>query len=138
MDNTFRNRRAARYGTAIVLVHLLINLVHGTAHQELHIDLSATEMVFVIAVILVGPLLAMALLWTSMQRLGLGLLAVTMLGSLAFGLYHHFVAMGPDHVGAQVGGPWGSTFVITACLLFIAEVIGTYLGVRYLIGTANS
>jgi hypothetical protein len=68
----------------------------------LHFDLSATESAFVEAVILVGPLLAMALLWT-------------MAGSLVFGLYHHFVAMGPDHVGAQVAGMWGNTFVITEC-----------------------
>jgi len=131
MDSLGRNRRAASYGTAIVLVHLLVNLVHGAAHRELHIDLSAAEMVFVVAVILVGPLLAMALLWTAWQRLGLGLLAVTMAGSLVFGLYHHFVAMGPDHVAAQVAGFWGTAFVITACLLFLAEAVGTYIGVRF-------
>jgi len=134
MDSRRRNRQAASYGAAIVLVHLLVNLVHGAAHWELHIDLSAAEMLFVAAVILAGPLLAMALLWTRWQRLGLGLLAATMAGSLAFGLYHHFVAMGPDHVGAQVAGPWGTTFVITACVLFLAEAIGTYVGVRFLWG----
>jgi hypothetical protein len=123
---------SARYGTTIVLVNLPINIVHGVAHLELHIDLSAAEKLFVAVVILAGPLLAMALLWTPWQRLGLGLLALTMAGSLAFGLYHHFVAMGPDHVGAQVSGFWGTTFVITACLLFLAEAVGTYIGVRYL------
>jgi hypothetical protein len=122
----------ARAGTAIVLVNLLINIVHGAAHLALHIDLSAAEKLFVAVVILAGPLLAMALLWTPWQRLGFGLLALTMAGSLAFGLYHHFMAMGPDHVGAQVAGVWGTTFVITACLLFLAEAAGTCLGVRYL------
>jgi hypothetical protein len=124
--------KSARHGTAIVLVNLLINIVHGAAHLELHIDLSAPEKLFVAAVIVAGPLLAMALLWTRQQRLGFGLLALTMAGSLAFGLYHHFVAMGPDHVGAQVAGFWGTAFVITACLLFLAEAIGTYVGMRYL------
>jgi len=133
--STGRNRRAATYGTAIVLVHLLANLVHGAAHFELHIDLSAAEKLFVAAVILAGPLLAMAWLWTQWQRLGFGLLALTMAGSLAFGLYHHFVAMGPDHVGAQVAGLWGTTFVVTACLLFLAEAVGTYIGVRFLLGS---
>jgi hypothetical protein len=132
MDSSRRNRRAAGYGTAIVLVHLLVNLVHGAAHRELHIDLSAAEKLFVAVVILAGPLLAMALLWTQWQRLGLGLLALTMAGSLVFGLYHHFVAMGPDHVGAQVAGFWGTTFVFTACVLFLAEAVGTYIGVRFL------
>jgi len=86
----------------------------------------------VAVVILAGPLLAMALLWTPWQRLGFALLALTMAGSLAFGLYHHFVAMGPDHVGAQVAGFWGTTFIVTACLLFLAEALGTYIGVRFL------
>jgi hypothetical protein len=121
-----------RYGTAIVLVNLVINIVHGLAHLELHIDLSAAEKVFVAVVILTGPLLALALLCTPWQRLGFGLLALTMAGSLAFGLYHHFVAMGPDHVGAQVVGFWGSTFVVTACLLFLTEAVGTWVGVQYL------
>jgi hypothetical protein len=49
-----------------VLVHLLVNLVHGAAHWELHIDLSAAEMLFVVVVILAGP--------------------------LVFGFSHHFVA----------------------------------------------
>jgi hypothetical protein len=115
-----------------VLFNLAINIVHGAAHLELHIDLNPAEKLFVAAVILAGPLLVMALMWTRWQRPGLGLLAVTMAGSLAFGLYHHFVAMGPDHVGAQVAGFWGTTFVVTACLLFLAEAAGTYVGVRYL------
>src|ERR1019366_5670113 len=123
---------SARYGTTIVLVNLPINIVHGAAHLKLHIDLSAAEKLFVAVVILAGPLLAMALLGTPWQRLGLGLLALTMAGSLAFGLYHHFVAMGPDHVGAQVAGFWGTTFVVTACVLFLAEALGTYIGVRFL------
>jgi hypothetical protein len=132
MNSPRRNPRAARYGTAIVLVHLSINLVHGAAHRELHIDLNTAESLFVVCVILVGPLVAMGLLWTAWQRLGLALLAATMAGSLAFGLYHHFVAMGPDHVGAQVTGFWGDTFVLTAGLLFLAEAVGVYAGVRFL------
>jgi len=132
MNFPSRNRRAAAYGTAIVLVNLVVNLVHGAAHRDLHIDLSAAETLFVVVVILAGPLLAMALLWTAWQRLGLGLLALTMGGSLVFGLYHHFVAADPDHVGAQVAGFGGTTFAVTACLLFLLEAVGTYLGVLYL------
>ena len=69
---------AARAGTAIVLVNLFINIVHGAAHLELQIYLNAAEELFVALVILAGPLLAMALLWTRWQRLGLGLLALAM------------------------------------------------------------
>ncbi len=61
MDSAIPDRRAARIGTAIVLTHLVISLVHGVAHQELNIGLSLWEIIFVRAVILTGPLLAMAL-----------------------------------------------------------------------------
>jgi len=137
MASRNRYRRAAGYGTAIVLVNLPVNLLHGAAHQKLHIDLSSGETLFVAAVVVAGPLLAMALLWTRWQRLGLGLLALTMAGSLFFGLYHHFVAMGPDHVGAQAAGFWGTTFGVTAGLLFLAEALGTYVGVHFLVGRTS-
>jgi len=123
---------AARYGTAIVLAHLLVNMVHGAAHQKLQIGLSPAETLFVMAVILVGPLLAMVLLWTSQQRLGLVLLALAMAGSLVFGLYHHFLMTGPDHVGEQAAGPWATTFAVTSYLLLLTESIGTYVGLRFL------
>jgi hypothetical protein len=132
MNSPPRNARAARYGTAIVLVHLAVNLVHGAAHRELHIDLSAAEMFFVGVVILIGPLVAMVLLWTPWQRPGLGLLALTMAGSLFFGLYHHFLAMGPDHVAAQGPSAWGTTFAVTAWALLLAEAVGGFVGLRFL------
>jgi len=123
--------RIRLYATVVVLAHLVVNLVHGSAHQQLHIDLSSTQMLFVVAVILIGPLVALPLLWSRAQRLGFGLLALTMGGALIFGLYNHFVAAGPDHVSAQGTGQWGTTFVITAWLLLMAEAAGTYIGLRY-------
>ena len=54
-------RRAAGYGTSLVLLHLLVNVVHGAAHLKLHIELSAVGTLFVIAVIIVCPLLATVL-----------------------------------------------------------------------------
>ena len=77
---------SARYGTTIVVVNLLLNIVHGAAHLELHIDPSAADKLFVAVVILAGPIVAMALLWTPWQCLGLGLLALTMAGSVSWAL----------------------------------------------------
>jgi hypothetical protein len=74
----------------------------------------------------------MALVWTAQKRLGLILLSLSMFGSLLFGLNHHFLALGPDHVHSQPPGPWGITFVLTAYLLLITEAIGTYVGVHFL------
>jgi hypothetical protein len=124
--------RSAMYATAIVVAHLLVNIVHGLAHSELHVGLAPLASIFVIVVVLVCPLLAMALVWTAEKRLGLILLSLSMLGSLLFGFYHHFLVASPDHVHSQPSGGWGTTFVLTAYLLLITEAIGTYVGVHFL------
>jgi hypothetical protein len=124
--------RPATYGTAIVLAHLLINIAHGLAHGELGIGLTPLGSAFVIVVIMALPLIAMALLWTVRKRLGLILLTLSMFGALLFGLYHHFVIAGPDHVHAQPSGGWGSVFVLTSYLLLITEALGTYAGFFFL------
>jgi len=124
--------RSAKYVTIIVVVHLLVNIAHGLAHRELRVDLPPSGSVFVIVVVLIFPLIAMTLLWTAEKRLGLILLSLSMFGSLLFGLYHHFLAVSPDHIHSQPPSAWGITFVLTAYLLLITEAIGTYVGVHFL------
>jgi hypothetical protein len=124
--------RSAKYATAIVVAHLLVNIVHGRAHHELHVGLAPLASIFVIVVVLVFPLIATVLLWTAKKRLGLILLPLSMFGSLVFGLYHHFLAVSPDHIHSQPSGGWGTTFVLTAYLLLITEAIGTYVGIHFL------
>ncbi|HEX4921625.1 MAG TPA: hypothetical protein VFV92_12905, partial [Candidatus Bathyarchaeia archaeon] len=89
--------RAASYATAIVVAHLLVNIAHGLAHSELSVGLPPSGSVFVILVVLILPLVAMTLVWTVQKRLGLILLSLSMLASLLFGLYHHFLVTSPDH-----------------------------------------
>src|SRR5260370_2966217 len=95
-------------------------------------------MLFVIVVILLCPLLALALLWTPQKRLGLPLLTISMAASLVFGLYNHFLVRGSDHVSAQPPGPAGTVFVATAYLLFLTEAVGTSLGLYFLAGGRHS
>jgi hypothetical protein len=118
--------------TAIVGVHLLVNITHGLAHRALHVGLTLPASIFVIVVVLIVPLLSMALVWTVKERLGLILLTLSMSASFLFGLYHHFLAMGPDHVNSQPWGPWGLVFGVTAYALLITEAIGTYTGIYFL------
>ena len=124
--------RSAGYATAIIVAHLLLNIAHGLAHRELRVGLAPSASIFVIVVVLILPLVAMGLLWTTEKRLGLLLLSLSMFGSLLFGLYHHFLAMSPDHVRSQPLNPWGFAFVLTAYVLSITEAIGTYVGVHFL------
>jgi len=125
-------KRASIYGTAIVVCHAIVSLVHGVAHSELHIDLSRTETCFVLMVIGLCPLVAMGLLWTRWRTSGLVLLVSSMAGSLLFGLYHHFLVMGPDHVGEQIPGLWATTFALTAYGILITEGLGIYVGLWFL------
>ena len=124
--------RAPRYVILLVLVHLLITLAHGAAHRDLQIGLTSSGNVFVGLVIVFAPLLAMWLVWTARQRFGLALLAASMFASLLFGLYHHFLVEGADHVHSQPAGTWGRVFVITAYGLLITEGFGTWMGMHFL------
>jgi hypothetical protein len=124
--------QSIKCGTAIVVAHLLVNIVHGLAHRELGVGLARLDSIFVIVVVLIFPLIAAGLLWTAAKRLGLVLLSLSMFGSFLFGLYHHFLTVRPDHVHSQPSSAWGITFVLTAYLLLITEAIGTYVGVHFL------
>jgi hypothetical protein len=81
---------------------------------------------------LICPILAVIALWARQLQMGLVLLAISMSSSLAFGIYKHFVASGPDRIGGQGPGLWSAVFAITAVLLAIAECAGTYIGLHFL------
>jgi hypothetical protein len=125
-------KSGAYWATGIVVVHLLVNIVHGSAHGKLGITLGPMGTLFVVSVVLVCPLLAAGLLWTAKRRFGFWLLAVSMAGSFIFGLYNHFVAMGPDRVGAQSPGKGAGTFAATAYLLLVSEAVGSYVAIHFL------
>jgi hypothetical protein len=55
-----------------------------------------------------------------------------MFASLLFGLYHHFLVAGADHVHSQPAGTWGKAFVITAYGLLITEGLGTWMSIYFL------
>ena len=124
--------RSSKYVTAIVVAHLLVNIAHGFSHRRLGVGLAPLGSIFVIVVVLVLPLIATGLVWASSVRFGLGLLFLSMFGSLLFGLYHHFLVMGPDQVRSQTSNSWGIAFVLTAYGLLITEAMGTYVSIHFL------
>ena len=111
-------------GTTVVLTHTLIALLHGMAHSGLGVELSTLQTTYAAVVIVVSPAIAAALLWTRHARLGLTLLAISLAGSLFFGLYYHYVAISPDHVAHLPPGPQQGRFQLTAALLAISELFG--------------
>lgn len=131
-----KTRHVAALGTAVVIVYVVTIFTHGAAHARLAIRISNAQNSFVWAVMLISPLLAMILLWTSMQRMGLYLLALSMAAAIPFDLYFHFIAPGPDNALQQrTSGLWPATFVITAYLLLLFAVVGVLVGVWFLRGS---
>ena len=123
-----KGTQAWRWLIAAVLVHLLISAVHGLAHGRAQVPLSLAANLFVFIVILAGPLIGVALAWPA-ERLGAWVIAITLAGSLVFGLVNHFGLPGPDHV-AHVDPQWRLLFGITAALLAITETLGSTLAIR--------
>lgn len=118
-------------GTAVVLAHFIVVILHGSAHTNLKIDLAAWQTVFVLIVIVMAPPVAGILIWTRFSRFGFVLLAMSMAGALLFGVYFHYLAISPDHVNHLPPGDAQGTFRLTALLLAITEAIGLTIGLKY-------
>jgi hypothetical protein len=121
-------RSVERLGIAVVLLHLLVNIAHGAAHTNLHIEMNAWQSVYILLVILVLPLVAAVLTWRR-SRLGFPLLLGSMLGALIFGAYYHFIAAGADNVASLAPHTWALPFQVTAVLLALTEAAGVVVGV---------
>ena len=116
-----------RAGIAIVLLHFLVNIAHAVAHTNLHIEMNAWQSAYILLVILVLPLVSAVLLWKRFRK-GFGLLFFSMLGSLLFGGYYHFIAAGADNVATLGTHSWVPTFQVTAVLLALTEAGGVVTG----------
>jgi hypothetical protein len=126
-----RNRSSVRaWLMATVLAHLVISMVHGVAHTQAQVPLSLAANLFVYIVILAGPLIGLALTWRA-PRLGAWVIALTMAGSLVFGIVNHFIVTSPDHV-AHVDPQWRPLFATTAVLLALTEALGAVLAAKFL------
>jgi hypothetical protein len=111
-----------RWLTALVLIHAAVSIIHGAAHTGAHVALSSAQSLFVLTVILIGPLLGLGLMWPARQ-LASWIIAITMAGSFVFGLANHFLIAGDDHV-LHVDVQWRVLFATTAVLLAGIELLG--------------
>ena len=115
--------------TLAVVSHGIVVWFHGAAHKELGVGLPTTwERVFVNVVILAAPIVALILIWTPLVRCGYLVLALSMFGALVFGVYHHYLAVSPDHVSHLPAGDAVGMFKATAALLVVTEAFGTAVG----------
>ena len=116
------------YGTAVVTLHAIVVFLHALAHRYIPVPATPTQAIFIVTVIVTAPIVAMVLLWTSFRRTGAILLHCSMLGALIFGVYNHFIAIGPDRVSQIPPSNWQLLFQVTAVLLTVTEAVGCGIG----------
>ena len=113
----------------LILIHLVVSILHGWAHQGAMVTLTTFGNVYVGVVITLMPVVAAVFLFTRKLKIGSLLLALSMLGSFVFGFWYHFLSQTNDNV-TQVHGPWHSTFLWTAIALAVIELAGMLVGFR--------
>ena len=118
-----------RFTLAAVVLHFVVSLVHGSVHDSAGVALSGPAMLFVVAVILAGPLVGLAWMWKNPSA-GARLIGITMAASLLFGLLNHFVINGADRID-HVAAHWRPMFTVTAASLVAIEAMGAVLGLTY-------
>lgn len=125
--------------TGFVAVHLVANLWHGNLHSQLSINLSLWQTLFVLVVILVAPIVAAALVWTRFVSIGLWLFSLAMLGSLLFGVYHHYVMVSPDNINFLPGTDSAShhQFALSAGAIALLELASALYG-AFCLGSRES
>jgi hypothetical protein len=114
---------------AVVVLHFFVSLVHGSVHDSAGVALSGSAMLFVVAVVLAGPLVGFAWMWKNPSA-GARLIGITMAASLLFGLINHFVINGADRID-HVAAHWRPMFTVTAAALVAIEAMGAVLGLTY-------
>lgn len=114
---------------AAVLIHFIISVAHGRAHDGGHVALTQAQALFVYSVILAAPFVGLAVAFWRPRAGGL-IVAAAMAGSLVFGVVNHFIIISPDHV-SQVADAWRPMFTTSAVLLIASEAWGIVAGLRY-------
>jgi len=125
---SIESKRLASLGVILVALHFVVSVVHGAAHLDLHIGLKNWQTVYVLVIISALPLVSGFLLWRR-ARSGFLLLLFSMLGSLVFGGYYHFIATGADNVTELGLHAWSAPFQVTAVLLALTETAGVLTAV---------
>ena len=90
--------------------------------------MSKWQETFILVVIGLSPLAAAVLLWTAHARLGAVILAGAMAAAFVFGVYYHYVAVSPDHVGHLPPGDARGLFRASALFVAVTQALGTVVG----------
>ena len=104
----------------IALAHLAAQVTHGSSHIAAEVPITAAQFAFIIAVVTLLPLLAVAVAFQRDVRSGAELFAASMLASFAFGYLFHFVVDTAD-LHSNVVGEHSGLFFHSALSLALIE-----------------
>ena len=124
----------------VIGIHFAVVVLHSIAHNVLPVQATPAQLAFILPVIIVAPLIAGVIL-IKFEKAGMILLAATMLGSLIFGIYYHFIADTIDHVAHVAHREplfWSQMFVVTSYVLAITEAAGAAVGLISLLRQKQS
>jgi len=124
----------------VVAIHFVVVVLHSIAHNVLPVEATPAQLAFILPVIIVAPLVAGVIL-IKFEKAGMILLTATMLGSLIFGIYYHFIADTIDHVAHVAHREplfWSQMFVVTSYVLAITEAAGAAVGLISLLRQKQS
>ena len=119
---------------AIVAIHFVVVVLHSIAHNKLPVEATPAQLAFILPVIIVAPLVAVIMLG-KFEKAAMVLLTASMLGSLVFGIYYHFIADTIDHVAHVMHREplfWSQMFLVTSYLLAITEAAAVAVGLIWL------
>jgi len=120
-------RNARFWGILLVILHIVIQVPHGIAHNMLHIEMSRWQSLYILIVINLLPIVAAIMVWRR-KRSGFLLLLLSMAASFVFGVFYHVIASGPDNVNSLGIHPWSNTFLWSAIFLALVEAAGAFIG----------
>lgn len=115
---------------AILGVHLVAAVGHGSTHALVPVVLTPWQNLVVLVTTFLGPVAGVVLAWRD-SPLGVPLFAMTMAGSLVVGGYLHFLVENPDHVRVIPAGPWRIPFQVSAAGVALTAGLGTAVGAWY-------
>ncbi|HEY2844152.1 MAG TPA: hypothetical protein VGJ09_10900 [Bryobacteraceae bacterium] len=124
--------------TTIVWIHAAAVAAHAAAHLGAAVPLSTPAAIYVLLVIVAGPLLGWWIYKSGRPRAGSAIVACSMAGALIFGLWNHFLAAGADHINMIEAGPWQAPFRLTAMAIAVAEAAGTIAGVAAMVNLSKN
>jgi len=111
----------------------MVSAWHGGAHNDLMVELSPAQNLFVYVVVLLAPLVAASLTWTRYSVAGVWLFTGSMIASLIFGVYYHYVLVSPDNVGhlPAADAAIQFRFALSAACLAVVESVSAIAGVFF-------